>query len=171
MHAVSEDPTNVLNCDPKRQQQLSTLLKPYGINIEHVTDDQNIPGSFFGEREAGLIGNKLYLRHDTPVHSALHESGHYICMDPIRRGELDTNAEGDYDEENGVCYLQILLADHLPEMGKERMLTDMDSWGYTFRLGSAKAWFEQDSEDAKHWLINHNIIDDQQLPTWQNRKN
>lgn len=171
MPAVSEDPTNVLNCNLQHQQQLSTLLKPYGIEIKHVADDKTIPGSFFGEREAGLVGNKLYLRHDTPIHSALHESGHYICMDPARRAKIDTDAEGDYDEENGVCYLQILLADLIPNMGKERMLTDMDSWGYTFRLGSAKAWFENDAEDAKQWLINHNIIDDQQLPTWQYRKN
>jgi len=47
----------------------------------------------------------------------------------------------------------------------------MDSWGYTFRLGSAKAWFENDAEDAKQWLINHNIIDQQQQPTWGFRQN
>jgi len=170
MHDVSEtDPTNVLNCSQQRQDELATLLKPYGIEIVHIADDEAIPGSFFGEREAGLIGNKLLLRHDTPIHSALHESGHYICMDPMRRAKLDTDAEGDYDEENGVCYLQILLADHLDNMGKDRMMSDMDSWGYTFRLGSAKAWFEQDAEDAKQWLIDHNIIDVQQKPTWQYR--
>ncbi len=171
MLVVSDDPTNVLNCSPQRQQQLAKLLKPYGIEIKHVANNDTIPGSFFGEREAGLIGNKLYLRHDTPVHSALHESGHYICMDPIRRGKLDTDAEGDYDEENGVCYLQIILSDHIPDMGKERMMTDMDSWGYTFRLGSAKAWFKNDAEDAKQWLISHNIINNEQSPTWQYRKN
>ena len=164
------DPTNVLNCDQQQQQQLATLLKPYGIDINSVDDDANIPGSFFGEREAGLIGNKLYLRNDTPVHSALHEAGHYICMDPDRRAKLNTDAEGDYDEENGVCYLQILLADHLSNIGKDRMMIDMDRWGYTFRLGSAKIWFEQDAEDAKQWLINHNIINIEQQPTWQYRQ-
>lgn len=168
---VSEqDPTNVLNCDLERQKELANLLKPYGIDIVHIPDNETIPGSFFGEREAGLIGNQLLLRHDTPIHSALHESGHYICMDPIRRAKLDTDAEGDYDEENGVCYLQILLADHLINMGKDRMMLDMDRWGYTFRLGSAKAWFEHDAEDAKQWLIHHNIINKNQLPTWQYRQ-
>ncbi|NQY26945.1 MAG: hypothetical protein HRT92_07175 [Piscirickettsiaceae bacterium] len=166
MHDVSNsDPTNVLNCSPQRQQKLAELLKPYGIEIEHVIDTDTIPGSFFGEREAGIIANKLYLRHDTPVHSALHESGHYICMDPQRRFKLDTDAEGDYDEENGVCYLQILLADSLDGVGKQRMMQDMDSWGYTFRLGSAKQWFEEDADDAKHWLIKYGIIDTQQQPT------
>ncbi|MFW5451596.1 MAG: hypothetical protein ACKE9I_08360 [Methylophagaceae bacterium] len=163
------DPTNVLNCDQQRQQQLATLLKPYGIEIEYVVDNNNIPGSFFGEREAGLIGNKLYLRYDTPIHSALHEVGHYICMDPQRRAKLDTNAEGDYDEENSVCYLQILLADQLPNVGQHRMMADMDSWGYTFRLGSAKAWFDHDAEEAKQWLISHNIINNNQRPTWNLR--
>lgn len=171
MPAVSNaDPTNVLNCTAQRQQQLAELLKPYGIIIEHVADSDTIPGSFFGEREAGIIANKLYLRHDTPVHSALHESGHYICMEPQRRANLDTDAEGDYDEENGVCYLQILLADHLPDVGKQRMMFDMDSWGYTFRLGSAKAWFEHDADDAKQWLMKYGIIDSQQQPTWQYRQ-
>lgn len=160
------DPTNVLNCDQQRQIQLATLLKPYGMEIQYVADNETIKGSFFGEREAGLIGNKLLLRYDTPVHSALHEAGHYICMDPQRRSKLDTDAEGNYNEENGVCYLQILLANHLPDVGRDRMMIDMDRWGYTFRLGSAKAWFEQDAEDAKQWLIKHQIIDINQNPTW-----
>ena len=171
MLAVSKtDPTNVLNCNQQRQQQLATLLKPYGMEIVHIADDDTIPGSFFGEREAGLINNKLLLRHDTPIHSALHEAGHYICMDPARREKLDTDAEGDFDEENGVCYLQILLADHLEDIGSHRMMIDMDCWGYTFRLGSAKAWFDNDAEDAKLWLITHQIIDQEQCPTWQFRQ-
>jgi hypothetical protein len=161
------DPTNVLNCTAERQQQLAELLKSYGMEIITVSDDETIPGSFFGEREAGLIGNKLYLRHDTPVHSALHESCHFICMDPQRRANLDTDAEGDYAEENGVCYLQILLAEQLTGVGKQRMMIDMDRWGYTFRLGSAQAWFEQDAEDAYEWLLNYGIIDQRQQPTWQ----
>jgi hypothetical protein len=166
---IQADPTNVVNCCPQRQQQLASLLKPYDIEIEYVADDVSIPGSFFGEREAGIINNKLYLRHDTPVHSALHESCHYICMDQQRRDKLDTDAEGDYDEENGVCYLQILLADHLPELDKEQMMIDMDRWGYTFRLGSAKTWFEQDAKDAKDWLQRHQLIDQDEQPTWQLR--
>jgi len=163
------DPDNVLNCTMQTQQQLQKLLQPYGIDIKTVADDECIPGSFFGEREAGLVGNQLLLRPDTPVHSALHEAGHYICMDSQRRTVIDTDAAGDYDEENGVCYLQILLSDFLPDMGRDRMMQDMDSWGYSFRLGSAKAWFEHDADDAREWLITHNIINETNLPTWQLR--
>lgn len=161
------DSDNVLNCTALYQQQLQQLLHPYGIEIKSVAEHMNIPGSFFGDREAGLVGNQLLLRPDTPVHSALHEAGHFICMDSQRRQKLDTNAAGDYDEENAVCYLQILLSDFLPEMGRERMMQDMDSWGYSFRLGSAKTWFEQDAEDARHWLLSKNIINNNHQPTWQ----
>lgn len=163
------DPTDVINCDPAMRQHLGVLLKPYSIQIVEVASEETIPGSFFGEREAGLIGNKLYLRDDTPVHSALHEAGHYICMDPERRAALDTDAEGDYDEENGVCFLQILLAGFIDRLGRARMLRDMDRWGYTFRLGSAKAWFEQDADDARDWLIQNGIINSSLEPTWQLR--
>jgi hypothetical protein len=168
MQGVS-DPTDVINCDSAMRERLHGLLGRYGIQIVAVARDDNIPGSFFGEREAGLMGNQLYLRDDTPVHSALHEAGHYICMDPARRAALDTDAEGDYDEENGVCFLQILLAGFVDKLGRARMLRDMDRWGYTFRLGSAKAWFEHDADDARDWLVDYGIINQTLEPTWQLR--
>lgn len=152
------------------RSELQQLLQPYGITIKHVNADEPIPGSFFGEREAGLKGNTLYLRDDTPVHSALHEAGHFICMDPQRRAALDTDAEGDYDEENGVCFLQIVLAGFVDKLGRARMLRDMDRWGYSFRLGSAKAWFEQDADDARDWLIRFGILDRTLTPTRQCRQ-
>jgi len=91
-------------------------------------------------------------------------------MDQQRRENLDTNAEGDYDEENAVCYLQILLADEIPEMGRLKMMADMDEWGYTFRLGSAKKWFEEDAEDALEWLIQFNLLDSSNQPNYQLRQ-
>lgn len=139
---------------------LSSLLDPYGLRVDLVKDEKPIAGSYWGDSEAGLIDDRLLVRSDTPVHSILHEACHFICMDRNRRGELHTDAGGDYDEENAVCFLQILLAGKLSEMGQNRMLADMDLWGYTFRLGSAGAWFEQDSEQAKQWLIQNNIIDE-----------
>ena len=42
-----------------------------------------------------------------------------------------------------MCYLQILLADALHGVGRERLMQDMDEWGYSFRLGSTRAWFER----------------------------
>ncbi len=145
---------------------VTALLSNYGLVLMVVPDDSDIPGSFWGDEEAGLIDTQLLVRADTPLHSILHEACHYVCMDQIRREGLDTDAGGDYDEENAVCYLQILLADHIEQMGRARMLSDMDRWGYTFRLGSAQAWFERDAEDARTWLLQQNLIDPQSQPRW-----
>jgi len=142
------------------------LLSKFGLVAGTVSPGKNIPGSFWGDEEAGLIGNELLVRADTPLHSILHETCHYVCMDQNRRAGLDTDAGGDYDEENAVCYLQILLADHIEQFGRQRMLDDMDRWGYTFRLGSARAWFERDAEDACTWLLQRKLIDPQLQPRW-----
>ena len=139
---------------------LHELLSSYGMQLQLVEQGVRIPGSYWQDPEAGLISNTLYVRNDTPVHSALHETCHYICMDEERRRQLDTDAGGGYEEENGVCYLQILLSDRIPEMGRERMFLDMDEWGYSFRLGSAEAWFEQDAEDAEMWLRQRGLLPD-----------
>ena len=156
----------VLTCNDIDLNNLQQLLGKFGLQIEHVAGKQEIPGSWFGDSEAGLIGNTLYVRNDTPVHSALHESCHYICMDESRRKDLHTNAGGGYDEENGVCYLQILLADFINGFGRQRAFQDMDEWGYTFRLGSSRAWFEQDAEDAQAWLQQHQLIDNNDQVLW-----
>ena len=144
---------------------LQLLLAKYALELCLVAPQETIPGSYWGEREAGLIGSKIYARLDTPLHSVLHEGAHFICMTPERRAGLDTDAGGDHAEENAVCYLQILLAQILRPGGAERMCRDMDEWGYTFRLGSAAAWFEQDAEDARLWLVQHGLIDEAGAPT------
>jgi len=159
----------VLLCSDINLKHLQSLLDRYVIEIKTVYDNEAIPGSFWQPPEAGLIGNTLYIRNDTPVHSALHEACHYICMDNTRREKLDTDAGGAAIEENGVCYLQILLSDFIAEMKQERMLIDMDEWGYSFRLGSAQAWFEQDAEDAFEWLLKNKIITSNEKPTWDIR--
>jgi hypothetical protein len=146
---------------------LEKLLAVYGLGLECVGDTMPVPGSFWGEPEAGLIGNRLYVRRDTPLHSAFHEACHYICMDENRRKVLHTNAGGSVEEENGVCYLQILLADHLADYDSEKMMHDMDAWGYSFRLGSSRAWFEQDADDARKWLLKAGIILDNNTPSWK----
>lgn len=145
------------------------LLGRYGLQCVALAEGAAIPGSYWGDTEAGLVGSHLYWRTDTPLHSLLHEAGHFICMTEERRARLDKDAGGDYDEENGVCYLQILLADELPGVGSERMCRDMDAWGYTFRLGSARAWFDRDAADARAWLLDRGLIDGESKPTWRKR--
>ena len=138
---------------------LELLLDRYGMGVQLVAPDEIIPGSYWGEREAGLIGTKIFARLDTPLHSVLHESAHFICMTAERRAGLDTDAGGDDAEESAVCYLQLILAESLPNVGRERICRDMDDWGYSFRLGSAAAWFAADAGDARSWLIRHGLLD------------
>jgi hypothetical protein len=145
------------------------VLARYGITPVLVSAGTTIPGSYWGDSEAGLLGDKLYLRSDTPLHSILHEASHFVCMGTQRRAQLERDAGGDYDEENAVCYLQILLADEFAHVGRVHMCRDMDAWGYTFRLGSAQAWFEQDAEDARRWLVDHRVVGADGAITWQKR--
>jgi hypothetical protein len=145
---------------------LQVLLERYGLELQLVAPEEIIPGSYWGEQEAGLIGSKIYARLDTPLHSVLHEAAHFVCMTPERRAGLDTDAGGDHAEENAVCYLQIILAQSLPNVGRERMCRDMDEWGYTFRLGSAATWFADDAIDAHDWLVAHAVLDQKESPTY-----
>src|ERR1700678_3288028 len=131
---------------------LQVLLDRYGLALQLVAPDEVIPGSYWGEREAGLMGSRIFARLDTPLHSVLHESAHFICMTPERRADLHTDAGGDDAEESAVCYLQILMAQAISNVGMQRMFADMDEWGYSFRLGSAATWFAEDADDARQWL-------------------
>jgi hypothetical protein len=134
------------------------LLASYGIALERVADGMPIPGSFWGDPEAGVIGEKVYARGDTPLHSLLHEACHLIVAAPERRARIHTDASDSQAEEDACCYLQIVLAEALPGAGSARVMADMDAWGYTFRLGSARAWFERDAEDAHAWLTERGLL-------------
>lgn len=128
------------------------LLARHGLTLDMVADGAAIPGSYWGEPEAGVIADTVYARRDTPLHSLLHEACHLIVAPPDRRLAIHTDASDSQAEEDAACYLQILLADEIPGVGRDRLMADMDAWGYTFRLGSARAWFEHDAEDARIWL-------------------
>jgi len=158
---------DVLRVGPAVAASILALTRRFGVELRHLSAQEVLPGSYWGESEAGLRGNVLYVRADTPLHSLLHELSHFVCMSPDRRAGLDRDAGGDDAEECAVCYLQILLANELPQLGRERMFADMDAWGYTFRLGSSRAWFEQDAADACAWLRLNGIVDDDNRPTFR----
>jgi hypothetical protein len=130
----------------------TALLASCGLRLIALPEGADIPGSYWGAPEAGLVGRQVYARPDTPVHSMLHEAAHLLVMPPERRDTVHTDASDCQLEEDASCALQILLADRLPGVGRERLMADMDAWGYTFRLGSARAWFEHDAEDALAFL-------------------
>jgi len=139
-------------------QAPARLLEEFGLLLAPVPDGEPIPGSYWGECEAGLIGNTVHARADTPVHSLLHEACHLLVMPPERRAAVHTDATDSVPEEDATCYLQILLADRLPGVGRDRLMADMDAWGYSFRLGSTRAWFEHDAEDARAFLVARGLL-------------
>ena len=125
-----------------------------------VPDGEPIHGSYWGECEAGIVGSTVYARADTPVHPLLHEAGHLIVLPPERRATVHTDATDSIAEEDAVCVLQGLLGDALPGVGRERVMADMDTWGYTFRMGSARAYVERDAEDAWAWLQARGLVNE-----------
>lgn len=145
---------------------IEALFERFGIEVSVCAADGPIPGSYWGEPEAGVVGQTVYGRPDTPLHSLLHEACHVICMTPARRAALIGDAGGDDLEEAAVCYLEVLLADELPGVGRARIMRDMDAWGYSFRLGRTQRWFERDSDDAREWLERRHLIDRHGLPTF-----
>ena len=141
-----------------RYTNLVRLLSRYGLALNVLDDGCPITGSYWGEPEAGVIGRELYVRRDTPIHSLLHEACHVICMTERRRARLVRDAGGDDLEESAVCYLQIVLADLIRGVGRGRLMRDMDAWGYSFRLGNTRAWFESDAADARDWLVGRGVL-------------
>lgn len=139
-------------------EQARQLLGLFDLQLHAVPDGEAIPGSYWGECEAGLIGTRVYARADTPVHSLLHEACHLIVLPPDKRAAVHTDASDSVPEEDATCYLQLLLADRITGFGFARACADMDAWGYSFRLGSARAWFEQDAEDARSFLYERGVL-------------
>ncbi|WP_024870113.1 hypothetical protein [Pseudoxanthomonas suwonensis] len=155
---TAPDPSTVLRLDDISVADAAALLAGYDLVLEQVPAGAPIPGSYWGDPEAGIIGSTVYVRGDTPVHSMLHEACHLIVLPPERRAQVHTDATDSVPEEDATCYLQIVLAGQLPGVGSERLMADMDAWGYTYRLGSTKAWFEQDADDARQWLAERGLL-------------
>jgi hypothetical protein len=162
MHPI--DPTHapssgeVLRLADLGEAPAAMLLARFGLRLQRVADGAPIPGSFWGDEEAGIIGTTVYARGDTPVHSLLHEACHLIVLPQERRAAVHTDATDSIEEEDATCYLQIVLADELPGVGRDRLMADMDAWGYSFRLGSTRAWFEHDAENARDFLIARDLL-------------
>ncbi len=152
------DSTHVLRIADIGFEAPAALLARHGLELVCIAEGDPIPGSYWGEPEAGVIASQVFARADTPVHSLLHEACHLLVADPARRAAIHTDASDSLEEEDATCYLQIVLADALPGFGRDRALADMDAWGYSFRLGSARAWFDRDAEDARAFLTRRGLL-------------
>lgn len=156
--AEAQHSNQVLRLGDIDHKAIAALLARHGLNLITVADDAGIPGSYWGEPEAGVIADCVFARADTPVHSVLHEASHLIVAGPERRAAIHTDASDCDREEDASCYLQIVLANQLQDVGSERLMTDMDTWGYSFRLGSSSTWFEDDADDAREWLVVRGLL-------------
>jgi hypothetical protein len=157
--ALTTAAPDVLTLADIAEADVAALLARYGLRLVRIADGEPIPGSYWGEPEAGLIGETVYARGDTPVHSLLHEAAHLIVLPADVRAAVHTDATDSIAEEDAVCVLQSLLGEALPGVGAARVLADMDAWGYTFRLGSARAYVEQDAASAWEWLRARGLVD------------
>jgi len=165
MSPVPPEPSVETSADVTRLNEIGlgrcrALARALDLTLVVVPPGRPLPGSYWGDDEAGLVGATVYVYETTPVHSLLHEALHFVCMDDTRRAALDTDAGGEAIEECAVCYLQVLVADAIPGYGRARMFADMDAWGYSFRLGSARRWFEADADDARAWLEQRGLVPD-----------
>lgn len=157
-------------CDRLTQLALAKLSTRYGLRLRAVSAEAPIPGTYWGAPEAGLTQDGLYVRADTPLHSALHELAHFVCMDSERRSSLHGDAGGSTHEEESACYLQVLFSDYVDDFGRQRCFADMDAWGYSFRLGSSAAWFHRDATSAQAWLLHHRLVSGDFCPSWSLRR-
>jgi hypothetical protein len=147
----------VLRVHEMEFEVLAALLARFDLVLHRVPDGVPIPGSFWGDPEAGVIAHNVYVRGDTPVHSMLHEACHLIVLTPEARALVHTDATDSDIEEDAACYLQVVLADELPGVGRARLMADMDAWGYSFRMGSTQAWMTHDAQDARSWLAQRGL--------------
>jgi hypothetical protein len=137
---------------------ISAFLARFDLGLIWLSPENSILSSYWGAPEAGIVGCLVHVRDDTPVHSLLHEVCHIICMSEERRARLNRDAGGDDLEEAAVCYLQIVLADYLAGASADRIMSDMDAWGYSFRLGNTARWFVEDADDARQWLVQEGLL-------------
>jgi hypothetical protein len=158
MKSPTSTGTDVLRLADTGFEAAAALLARHGLELVRVAEGESIPGCYWGEPEAGVIASRVYARADTPVHSLLHEACHLLVADPARRASIHTDASDSLEEEDATCYLQIVLADGIPGFGRTRAFADMDAWGYSFRLGSSRAWFEQDADDARAFLEQRGLL-------------
>jgi hypothetical protein len=155
---MSPDPAAVLVIAEVDLSDVRKLLASVRLEFMLEPDHAPIPGSYWGEPEAGIIGRCVHARLDSPVHSVLHEAAHLAVAAAEGRHDIHTDASDSTIEEDATCYLEVIWAERLKGVGRERILSDMDAWGYTFRLGSAKRWFEEDAEDARAWLAERGLV-------------
>ncbi|MEM7764033.1 MAG: hypothetical protein AAF290_08110 [Pseudomonadota bacterium] len=136
---------------------IARFLKQHRLHVTQHPQRVAIPQSYWGDSEAGIEGETIHVRGDTPLHSFLHEACHAICAAAAARGAILRDAGGCDLEEAAVCYLQLCVADRIDPRGWRGLADDMDAWGYSFPDGSTAQWFSNNADDARRWLGQHGL--------------
>ena len=72
-----------------REAEIRDLLSAYGARLVMMPCGRDIPGSYWGDSEAGLIESDVFVRTDTPAHrKILEESGQPIPTDMAMPDEV-----------------------------------------------------------------------------------
>ena len=121
MRADSSDadaaPPDVLRVRDLPPGAADALLASHGLQLHFVDDAAPIPGSFWGEPEAGVIAHRVHARADTPVHSLLHEACHLIVAPVEKRATIHTDAIDIHvtrEGEGEVLELSVALPEKAP---------------------------------------------------------
>jgi len=94
---------------------LEVMLDRYGLAFVLAAPEEVIPGSYWGEREAGLMGSRSSPGSTRRCIRCCTGRAISSACRPSGRAGLDTDAGGDDAEENAVCYLQILIGGRAAE--------------------------------------------------------
>jgi len=74
-HLAVDISTDVLTLEQIDVEFVELMLRSYGLDLVRVDENAPIPGTYWGEPEAGLIGNAIYARGDTPGEGAASDGG------------------------------------------------------------------------------------------------
>ena len=137
-----------------------SLLAGFGLRLVLLPAGADIPGTYWGAPEAGLSGDQLFVRPDTPVHSVLHEAAHFLCMPPSAAPACTGTRAATWPRRtpSATCRSCWERSSGAAGWSRERLFADMDAWGYSFRLGSTRRWFEEDADEALAWLRDRGLV-------------
>ena len=126
---------------------VAALLARYGLAARARRRRRADPRQLLGRTRSRPDRPRVHARDDTPVHSLLHEAAHLIVLPPERARRAYRRHR--FGRGRRRRLRAAVAARRRPARRRPRaLMADMDAWGYTFRLGSARAYFERDAEDA-----------------------
>jgi len=140
-------------------------LDRYGLSLHLVAPDEVIPARI-GASARRADGIQIFARLDTAGAFGAARGRPFYLHDAGTARRLGYRCRRRSCGRECVCYLQIILAQSLPNVGRERMCRDMDEWAIRSGWEAPRSGSIQDAEDARDWLMRHGVLDSQSRPTY-----